>query len=210
MSTPPESFRPALPRRDFIGRVAMSLAAFAMFGRPRRAEADTQPYLGEIMLFGGNFAPRGWALCNGQLLPINQNQALFSLLGTMYGGNGQTTFALPNLQGRLPIHFGQGPGLTLRTQGEVGGAYAHTLAIFEMPAHAHAARCSSGQGISPDPSARVLARSPSQTPHYAAAANTTLAPTAISTVGSSQAHSNQQPVTALTYVIALQGVFPPH
>jgi microcystin-dependent protein len=208
MTTHPGSFRHALPRRDFIGRVVMALAGLAVIGRPRRAEADTVPYLGEIMLFAGNFPPRGWALCNGQLLPINQNQALFSLLGTTYGGNGTTSFALPNLQGRLPIHFGQGPGLVSRTLGEVGGEYHHTLTTSAMPAHAHAARCSSGLGISPDPSTRVPARSPSQIPHYAAAANTTLAAGAISTVGSSQAHPNQQPTTALTYVIALQGVYP--
>src|SRR3954467_10025114 len=102
----------------------------------------SEPFIGEVRMFGGNFAPRGWAFCNGQLLSISQNTALFSLLGTTYGGNGQTTFALPNLQGRVPMHVGQGPGLTNRTQGEVAGTETHTLNANEMPVHTHTARAS--------------------------------------------------------------------
>src|SRR3954465_3180869 len=104
-----------------------------------------EAFIGELRLFGFNFAPRGWAMCSGQILPIAQNTALFSLLGTMYGGNGQTTFALPDLRGRAPAHVGQGPGLSPKTQGEVAGEETHTLIATEMPAHAHAQPASSAQ-----------------------------------------------------------------
>ena len=200
----------ALPRRDFLGRILVFLAGAAVFGRERRAEADTQsiePYIGEIMLFAGNFAPRNWALCNGQLLPINQNQALFSLLGTNFGGNGQTTFALPDLRGRVPIHWGQGPGLTNRVLGERSGEDAHTLQALEMPSHSHVARSSSAAGTSASPSGMYFARSAAQIPQYAGAADTTLGG-AITATGGGQPHANHQPVLALNYVIALVGVYP--
>src|SRR5215213_5859350 len=109
------------------------------------------PYIGEIRMFAGNFAPRGWALCNGQLLSISQNTALFSLLGTMYGGNGQTTFALPDLRGRVPLHFGQGPGLSNYVEGEVGGTETVTLTTGEMPSHNHGANGNQAPGNSPSP-----------------------------------------------------------
>lgn len=208
MTKPPVS---SLDRRTFIRRLAAFLAGTALLGRPRRVEAETQsiePYLGEIMLFAGSFAPRGWAMCNGQLLPIVQNQALFAILGTTYGGNGQTTFALPDLRDRVPIHFGQGPGLSPRTLGERSGASFHTLAIGELPAHSHALQASTTFGTSVNPSGMYPARNPGIIPQYASAADAAMAPTAISNVGGGQAHDNMQPILALNYVIALQGVFP--
>ncbi len=202
---------PELPRRDFLGRVAVFLGGLLAFGRPRGALAGTQsiePFLGEIMLISCNFAPKGWALCNGQLLSIAQNQGLFSLLGTTYGGNGQTTFALPDLRGRSPMHWGQGPGLSSRSLGERSGETNHTLTLAELAAHAHVARCSSSAGTSASPAGMVLARNAASVPGYAANADTTMAANAIGSVGGSQPHTNQQPLLTLNYCIALQGVFP--
>lgn len=160
-----------------------------------------EPFLSEIRLFSFNFPPRGWALCNGQLLPINQNQALFSLLGTTYGGNGQTNFALPNLQGRTPIHKGNG-----HTLGELGGEQAHTLSIAELPMHTHEVRGSSANADSPVPTNNLLA---SANNVYAAPVNlTTLHPSSITNVGGSQAHLNMQPFLTISFCIALQGIFP--
>jgi microcystin-dependent protein len=160
-----------------------------------------EPFLSEIRIMSFGFAPRGWALCNGQLLPINQNQALFSLLGTTYGGNGQTNFALPNLQGRTPIHTGNGHLL-----GEVGGEQAHTLSISEMPTHTHLANASTANGDTNFANGNVLAAAANL---YAAPSNlTTLNPTSVANVGGSQAHLNMQPFLTLTFCIALQGIFP--
>lgn len=161
------------------------------------------PFLGEIKIVSFNFAPQGWAMCNGQFLPINQNQALFSLLGTMYGGNGQTTFALPDLRGRVPMHVGGG-----HTQGEKAGEQAHTLSIGELPTHAHVAVASSTSGATqtPIPTSNLL--SPAANLYNAAASITTLMPATISNVGGSQAHLNTQPFLVLTFCIALQGIFP--
>jgi microcystin-dependent protein len=188
------------------------LAGAALPWRPRPARAETQgfeQYLGEIKLFALGFAPQGWALCNGQLLPINQNQALFSILGTQYGGDGQVNFALPDLRGRVAIHQGQGPGLSPYSVGQRAGEEAHTLTLAELPAHAHVARASSAVGSAVGPTGQVPARNAAQVPQYAATANTVMATGAISTVGGSQAHSNMQPYLALNYCIALQGVYPP-
>jgi microcystin-dependent protein len=202
-------------RRGFLKRLlglAAGGAAVALGGTALtrgRAEASAiDPYLGEIMLFAGSYAPRGWAPCNGQLLPINQNQGLFSLLGTYYGGNGQTTFALPDLRGRAPIHVGQGPGLTDRTLGEQGGEETHLLTVEEMPAHTHLASAYSGNGTSASPAGLLPARDPSGTPHYGAGADVTLSPGAIGVTGGNQAHNNMQPFLALTFCICVQGVFP--
>jgi microcystin-dependent protein len=161
------------------------------------------PFLSEIRIMSFGFAPRGWALCNGQLLPINQNQALFSLLGTTYGGNGQTNFALPNLQGNVPIHMGSG-----HTLGERGGEQAHTLSISEIPTHVHVLNASSSTGTVPVPVTAfsgVAAEQP-----YAAADNSLVAlnPASITNVGGSQAHLNMQPFLVLNFSIALQGIFP--
>jgi microcystin-dependent protein len=163
-----------------------------------------EPFLSEIRIMSFVFAPKGWALCNGQFLPINQNQALFSLLGTTYGGNGQTTFALPDLRGRVPIHVGSG-----HTLGEAGGAQAHTLSMAQLPAHTHAFRASNAVGTAASPSDTVvLAKAPANT--YAApsqlVAMAALAGAALT--GGSQAHLNMQPFLTLSFCIALQGIFP--
>jgi microcystin-dependent protein len=159
------------------------------------------PFLGEIRIVAFNFAPRGWAFCNGQLLPINQNQALFSLLGTTYGGNGQTTFALPDLRGRVPFHVGNG-----FTQGQQGGEENHTLAIGELPAHTHPATGSSASANAVAPSGNLWGSLSSG--GYAQAPDTTLNPASIAGVGGGQPHNNMAPYLVLNFAIALQGIFP--
>ena len=205
--------RPSLePRRRFLGRMLAAAAGVALpaWVRPSRAaNQSAQPFLGEIMLISFHFAPRGWGLCNGQLLPIVQNQGLFSLLGTTYGGNGVTTFGLPDLRGRLAIHQGQGPGLTARTWGERAGADFHTLTLAELPTHTHVARATSAAGTVVAPSASVVpARNPAQVPAWGTVADTAMSPLAMTSVGGGQAHANQHPFLTLNYVIALTGVFP--
>ncbi|MBK9375499.1 MAG: phage tail protein [Holophagales bacterium] len=161
-----------------------------------------EPFLSEIRLMSFVFAPRGWALCNGQLLPINENQALFSLLGTTYGGDGRVNFALPDLRGRTPIHVGSG-----HTLGERGGEQAHTLSIAELPTHVHVAQATTLEGDTPLPVGNVLADSPSQL--YAAASGlTALGASTVTNTGGSQAHLNMQPFLTLSFCIALQGIFP--
>ena len=163
-----------------------------------------EPFLSEIRLMSFGYAPQGWALCDGQLLPINQNQALFSLLGTTYGGDGRVTFALPNLQGRVPIHMGNG-----FTEGEVGGQTAHTLSISELPAHTHSINASSAAGTIAVPSTdKVLASSLNQTYRAPDAALTSLLPGSISNVGGSQPHENMSPYLVLNFIICLSGIFP--
>ncbi|GKQ55000.1 phage tail protein [Bradyrhizobium sp. Ce-3] len=159
------------------------------------------PFLSEIRMMSFGFAPKGWAFCNGQVLPINQNQPLFSLLGTVYGGNGQTTFALPNLQGRTPMHVGNGHVL-----GELGGEQAHTLLIGEMPQHTHVANATNTNGAVLVPANNVLGAL--NNAYAAPAALTPLVPGSISTVGGSQAHQNMQPFLTINFCIALQGIFP--
>jgi len=160
-----------------------------------------EPFLSEIRIMSFGFPPKGWALCNGQLLPINQNQALFSLLGTTYGGDGRVNFALPNLQGRVPIHFGNGA-----TLGERGGEQAHTLTISELPQHVHVANGTSANGTTPVPTGNVLGQALNA--YRPADTLTTLQPASISNVGGSQAHLNMQPFLVLNFCIALQGIFP--
>jgi microcystin-dependent protein len=208
----PSSIVTSPQRRRFLARLGLIAAGAALPWRPRAASAATQavgPYLGEIMLVSWNFPPKGWTFCNGQLLPINQNQALFSVLGTTYGGDGRVNFALPNLQGCVAIHQGQGPGLSPRALGERAGETAHTLVLSELAAHTHVARASSAAGTAANPSATLVpARNAGQIPQWASAADTTLSPSAISPAGGSQPHSNLQPYLVLNYVIALQGTFP--
>jgi microcystin-dependent protein len=166
------------------------------------------PFIGTVMGFGGNFPPRGWATCSGQILSIAQNTALFSLLGTTYGGNGQTTFALPDLRGRIPIHMGQGPGLTNRNLGETGGTPTVTLNILQLPAHSHSVNVNAGLAVSPNPANNFFAATPAFNQYADPVGNTNLNASAISSVGGSQPHENMQPYLALTYVIAIEGVFP--
>ncbi|HEY0615258.1 MAG TPA: tail fiber protein [Candidatus Elarobacter sp.] len=166
----------------------------------------SNPFLSEIRIFSFSFAPRGWALCNGQILPINQNQPLFALLGTTYGGNGQTTFALPNLQGRVAMHMGQG-----HTLGERGGEETHTVVSSEMPAHIHPASADvkPGDGDAFIPT-NTLPANAAPTQIYSAGSTNmaAMAPQMVSNVGGSQPHENRQPYLALNCCIALQGIFP--
>src|SRR3954470_5181527 len=157
------------------------------------------PFLGQLMPVSFSFAPKGWALCDGQLMPINQNQALFSLLGTQYGGNGQTTFALPDLRGRTPIHVG--PGLV---QGQSLGEEFHTLTQSEMPTHAHTLMASASEADQPVPN--ILAAADNL--YHAPTALTSLRAGTLSNVGGSQPHENRQPFLVLNWCIALQGIFP--
>jgi len=162
------------------------------------------PFLGEIKIMSFGFAPRNWAMCNGQFLPINQNQALFSLLGTMYGGNGQTTFALPDLRGLTPIHQGQ-----QNTIGTKGGEQAHTLSISEMPTHQHVLNATSSAANQIIPGAALLGATAATDPIYAnPTAIVAMDPSSISNTGGSQAHQNMQPFLTLTFCIALIGIFP--
>ena len=160
-----------------------------------------EPFLSEIRVFSFNFAPKGWAQCNGQFLPINQNQALFSLLGTTYGGNGQTTFALPNLQGSAPIHTGGG-----HTLGERGGEQNHTLSMAEMPTHTHPLVASSANASQAAPANTIQAAA--NNAYTPPSALTAITPGTVTTVGGSQAHLNMQPFLTLNFSIALQGIFP--
>lgn len=168
-----------------------------------------EPYIGEIAVFAGNFEPRGWAFCNGQLLSISRNTALFAVLGTTYGGNGQTTFALPNLRDRVPTHAGQGPDLTNRTLGEQGGSETVTLTGDQLPAHAHGAGAASGAGTSPSPQDNVWAGSRNRDTQYAGSANATMKPDALASAGGGQPHNNMSPYLTVNYIIALEGIFPP-
>lgn len=161
-----------------------------------------EPFLSEIRIMSFVFAPRGWALCNGQLLPINQNQGLFSLLGTTFGGDGRVNFALPDLRARTPIHVGSG-----HTLGERGGEQAHTLSIAELPTHTHGLTGTTASGNTPVPAAGILADSPSQL-YSAPVSLVSLQPPTITNVGGSQAHLNMQPFLTLSFCIALQGIFP--
>lgn len=171
------------------------------------------PFVAEIRIFPFNFAPRGWAFCDGQILPISQNTALFSLLGTTYGGNGTSNFALPNLQGRAPMHPGQGPGLSLHDLGEQGGSDTVTLVQNEIPGHTHGTGATLQASVDladgQNPSGGNLAGSVGFKAYSDAGADSTLGAATFSAGGSDQGHNNMQPYLTLNYCIALQGVFPP-
>ncbi len=171
------------------------------------------PFLAEIRIFTGNFAPKGWALCDGQIMPISQNTALFSLLGTTYGGDGKSNFAIPNLQGCAPMQAGQGPGLSLRDLGETGGEQAVTLLQTEMPAHSHTAQAAlTGGGVTSPTNNAWASGLKGHAPAFVASnpqTNVQMNPLGTSIAGGNLPHNNLPPFLGLTFIIALQGVFPP-
>src|SRR5215471_9471512 len=169
----------------------------------------SNPFLAEVRIFTGNFAPKGWALCDGQLMPISQNTALFSLLGTTYGGNGTSNFALPNLQGCAPMQAGQGPGLSLRDLGETGGEQAVTLLETEMPSHSHGVQASGGPDqLGPANNAWASGQKGFGNFYAPPGNNVQMNPFALSIAGGNLPHNNMPPFLGLTFIIALQGVFP--
>ncbi|WP_336783601.1 phage tail protein [Paenibacillus illinoisensis] len=173
-----------------------------------------EAYIGEIRVFAGNFAPKGWALCNGQLMSITQNTALFSILGVQFGGDGKTTFALPNLMGKAVMNQGQGEGLTNRTVGSTVGSETVTLLTTEIPPHTHIPQASKADGTSPDPEAKTWAKPPESDPFspppnlYDPTPNVQMSPVALNVTGGSQPHNNMQAFIAQTFIICLQGEFP--
>lgn len=177
----------------------------------------SQPYIGQILMFGGNFAPAGWALCAGQLLPISENETLFNLIGTTYGGDGQENFALPNLQGRVPLHMGQGSGLSSYIIGETGGVESVTLTTQQIPTHNHLVTSITGNtsGNTSTPSGSTILSDEAQSPANSAftyvplgGTQTTLGSQTIGIAGGSQPHENLQPLLVINFVISLFGVFP--
>jgi len=191
-----------------IIRTVLSASVLAACMGLSPSATASEPFIAQITMFGGNFAPRGWAYCDGQLLPINQYQALFSLLGTTYGGDGRTTFALPDLRGRVAIHPGRGPGLTVRTLGQKGGAETHTLTAAQMPAHTHGLQASDTRGNSSDPTNHVNAVKSRTNIYSDAAPNVSMSTQAVANTGGGQAHNNMQPFLGINHIIALQGIFP--
>ncbi|MCA1242817.1 tail fiber protein [Stappia stellulata] len=167
----------------------------------------SEPFIAEIRIFAGNFAPRSWAFCNGQLLPVSQNTALFSLIGTTYGGDGRSTTALPNLEGRAPMHPGRGPGLTSRRLGQRGGVEMVTLTEAQMPNHKHTPMAAPNQALVSTPSSTTsLARSRFANAYHSSASLVNM--TALPSAGGSQAHNNMQPYLTMNFIIALQGLYP--
>ncbi|MDQ3914908.1 MAG: tail fiber protein [Actinomycetota bacterium] len=167
-----------------------------------------QPYVGEIRMFGGNFAPAGWAFCDGQLLPISENETLFQLIGTTYGGDGQSTFALPDLQGRIPIHQGQGSGLSNHTIGEKAGVDSVTLTIQQMPVHNHALLASLNVGGASNPGNQMLAAGTNVQFFRAIAPNANMAANIVGPAGGSQPHENVMPYLCVNFILSLFGIFP--
>jgi microcystin-dependent protein len=167
------------------------------------------PFVAEIRIFPFNFAPKGWAFCDGQILPLSQNTALFSLLGTTYGGDGKSNFALPDMQGNAPMHPGQGPGLSLHDLGETGGSDTVTLLESEIPSHTHSMRASKSAGTDTNPQVNNLAQGVGIGQYGPAASFVNLADTALTPAGGDQPHNNMQPYLTLNFCIALQGVYPP-
>ena len=165
--------------------------------------------IGEVRMFAGTFAPRSWAFCHGQLLPISQNTALFSILGTTYGGDGRTTFGLPDLRGRVPLGVGRGPGLTDRRLGSRSGEENHTLSVNEIPSHGHQVRCRNEEGNSNDPTGNVPAKPSIETDQYSSeAATQSMSGGSVANAGGGSQHNNMQPWLGMNYIICLQGVFP--
>jgi microcystin-dependent protein len=169
----------------------------------------SQPFIGEIRMFGGNFAPFGWAFCNGAVLPIDQNDALFTLIGTTYGGDGEVTFNLPNLSGRLPIHQGTGSSGTTYTIGEFAGSEAVTLSVNQIPAHTHPAQARDTAGNSGTPTNSVWAKTAAASMYTQIAPDTSMGVAAVQSAGGSQPHENMMPFLVVSFIIATSGIFPP-
>ncbi len=170
----------------------------------------SDPFLAEVRIFSGNFPPVGWAFCNGQILPLSQNTALFSLLGTTYGGDGRSTFGLPDLMGRAPMHPGQGPGLSDHVLGEMGGSSAETLILAELPSHTHKMKYNNTvAGDSNSPAGKLLAKSIVPVASVFSSSPPAIAIGSSTAAGGSQPHNNMQPYLGLSYIIALQGIYPP-
>jgi microcystin-dependent protein len=195
------------PTSSLTSASISSFRSSEFFRHPPKIMAD--PFVAEIRIFPFNFAPRGWAWCDGQLMPLSQNTALFSLLGTTYGGDGKSNFALPDLQGRAPMHPGQGPGLSLHDLGETGGSETVTLLESEIPNHSHALRGNNTLGDSPVPGGNVLGRMANAYQQTTNANLVSMAPEALPPAGGDQPHNNLQPYLTFYFCIALQGVFPP-
>jgi microcystin-dependent protein len=215
MSRPgtPLGARPPLPRRRFLSTLVATLGGAALLGSARPSRAATQassPYIGELMLFAGNFAPVGWFFCDGSLLSIAVYDVLFSLIGTTYGGDGVTTFGLPDLRGRIPIHQGSGPGLTPRIMGQVGGSELVTVVQTQLPAHTHTAWCMATAGSSDSPTGLLPARDGAGTLTWGAATPVAMAAGHIGPAGSNLPHENRMPYLTLNWCIAWTGIYPTH
>jgi microcystin-dependent protein len=199
----------SVPRRHFIARLAAGLAGGAWLLQPRASRAATQvtdPFLGELRLFAGTAPPSGWMFCEGQLLSMSTYNSLFQLIGTTYGGDGVSTFALPDLRGRAPMHVG--PGFV---QAQFGGVEQVTLTVNQIPSHTHAAGAASALASTDDPTGMVPARNPAGTPQYAAASDTALSPSSMQATGGSTAHNNMQPFLAIHFIIRVDAngaIFP--
>ena len=204
---------PAVERKDFLARSLAALAGLALLGVPRPARAATAAtvppaFIGEVRVFCGNFSPAGWLACDGQLVSIATYPDLFNIIGTLYGGDGVTTFATPDLRGRVPLQPGLGTGLTNRSLAESGGVEAHALVTSELPSHTHALRASSANGSSDAASGFVLASTAAAIPEFGSTANVDLGAGAVGNSGGGAAHNNMRQYLTLNYIIAFQGDFP--
>lgn len=168
----------------------------------------SEPFVGEIRMFAGNFAPRGWAFCDGQLLAVSQNDALFSLLGTIYGGDGRTTFGLPDLRGRVPIHAGTGPGLNAKRLGSKGGAEKVTLTVNQIPSHTHPFTASTQNSLFTDPTNRMVGTQTQIDIFHNSDTGGNMATSSVTNTGGSRSHTNLQPFLCINYIIALFGIYP--
>ncbi len=168
----------------------------------------SEPFVGEIRMFAGNFAPRGWAFADGQLLAVSQNDALFSLLGTIYGGDGRTTFGLPDLRGRIPIHAGAGPGLSPRNLGQKSGTEQEVVTVTQLPSHTHVVQFSTAAGTQSNPSNQFLGASPNVRVFRPVPPNVDMSADAVTGVGGNQPHTNLQPFLCVNFIIALFGIYP--
>lgn len=204
----------SVPRRGFIARMLALVGGGALIGRvapaatsPSRIEGGS-PFVGELSIVGFNFAPVGWAMCDGQYLLISDYDALFSLIGTTYGGDGVTTFALPNLNGRAATHQGQGPGLSNQSLGELGGAETVTLTSSQLPVHSHSMRGDSAPGTSDSPAGRYPAKNAAGVPTYGLDPSAYMGNTMLGYTGANYPHNNMQPFLTMNFIISLNGIYP--